>query len=146
MLFRSPAHGWLDLILKTGKDRVFITTSAVYDPYPNMLAWLEAIAEGHALTMVINDESDDYHFQLTTQTQNPEWLHLTITAPFQRPLNLLEIKIRRFDLVQQFYSALHQYVGTQAFVDHWLEYLDLDDQDISKYQSEKLKRYLADKI
>ena len=138
----TPDRGWLDLTLKTDKDEVFITTSVEYDPYPDMLAWLEAIADGHALNMVIDDESDDYHFQVHHQSQNPDWIHFSIKSPYQTPPVLLDIKIRRLDLVNEFYTALQHQVSSDEFDIQWLEFGDLEGKTKADYRSEKIEQYL----
>jgi len=138
-----PDFGWLNMTLKTENEEVFITTSAVYDPYPDMLAWLESIATGDDDTLTINDETEDFY--LKTVSLDEDQIYFSVSAQFQTPQQKLGLAVNRFNLVSEFYNAFSTYAGSEEFIEHWLEFLGLDDQIISNYRSDKLEQYLAKK-
>ena len=136
-----PDFGWLNMTLQTINEEVFITTSAVYDPYPEMLVWLESIANGNDASLSINDESENFYLKAAALGDTQVYFSVSVQLPL--PQQKLGIAINRFHLVSEFYNAFSVHVSGKEFIEHWLEFLDLDDQIITNYKSNKLQRYLT---
>ncbi|MBN1667681.1 MAG: hypothetical protein JW862_11355 [Anaerolineales bacterium] len=42
--FDPPRSGWLGITVSSGKQKILVNTSSVFDPFPDFLKWLEKLA------------------------------------------------------------------------------------------------------
>lgn len=58
----GPEHGWIDLFLHGATT--FELSAGIYDPFPDMVAWVKACCSGEGThSFVWNDESRDHRFE-----------------------------------------------------------------------------------
>ncbi|GAA0591254.1 hypothetical protein [Caenispirillum bisanense] len=62
--FSLPEFGWLPITLTAGNQEVSFEASDVYDPFPDLIVWLESLAAGADARLSIDTEGDvfvDFH-------------------------------------------------------------------------------------
>ncbi len=122
--YSPPEVGWLLVsIVANGKEAQF-EASELYDPFPDLIAWLEAIAEGEFPRFLIDQEGTHLQF-LTIETTTHRSVRFLLAKVTRKPENepgnaLLDIEVNRRTLVDAFYGNLGRYAKSPDYKrDEW---------------------------
>lgn len=121
--FGDCQYGWMDFRLEADGQAVQIWLSEVYDPLPNMIAWLEAIARGEPECRLEIDEEDCESVLLASSLQDggEAEVRLQIREKYEAADQpVFYCRSSRFRLVHAIYTALHAYAQSDEFDSaHW---------------------------
>ena len=117
------------MLLTSGESSLTVRLSHIYDPLPDMLAWLEAIAIGVEECGFRVDEEGAFvnfsaHQQLRANDQSRGYTVLNIAPQYDAPP--LRVTLPTFDLVGIFYRAFREFADSSEYVRTQWEYLTLE--------------------
>jgi len=121
--------GWISMLLTYGENSLTVRLSHIYDPLPDMLAWLEAIVIGVEECGFCVDEEGAFvnfsaHKQLRADDQSRVYTVLNV-AP-QYDVQPLQAIMPTTDLVAVFYRAFREFADSSEYVRTQWEYLTLE--------------------
>lgn len=121
--------GWISMLLTSGNSSLRLRLSHVYDPLPDMLAWLEAVVIGVEECGFRVDEEGAFvnfsaHKQLRTDDQSRFYTALNIVPQYDVPP--LQATLPTYDLVEIFYRAFRAFADSSEYVREQWEYLTLE--------------------
>lgn len=118
VVFLPPDAGWMEARIELGEQRFELTLSDVYDPFADMLRWLEAICvEVKRYGFDIDDEAVTHHFdaqrlnwrgEVAFSVMQRDWSADDDAPLWRRPF---EVRVSRTELVGVFYAALRAMAG-----------------------------------
>lgn len=124
-----PELGWLDATLSAAEQTVTISVSFVFDPFPDMVAWLEAIAAGGHPRLVIDLEGK--YVGLHVWPAQDGCVRFAVERMDETDRWSLDVTVPRHRLVADVYAALIAFwerPDVVAGLSRWL-LIDEDDDD-----------------
>ena len=121
--------GWIRMLLTVGESSLTVRLSHIYDPLPDMLAWLEAITIGVEECGFRVDEEGAFvnfsaHKQLRADDQSRVYTVINIVPQYDvQPLQAI---MPTTDLVAAFYRAFRTFADSPGYVRKQWEYLTLE--------------------
>lgn len=121
--------GWISMLLTSGEISLKLRLSHIYDPLPDMLAWLEAIVIGVEECGFSVDEEGAFvnfsaHKQLRADDQSRVYTVLNVVPQYDVPH--LQVTLPTFDLVDIFYRAIREFADSPEYVRTQWEYLTFE--------------------
>ncbi len=115
--FRQVEAGWQPVVLSTGKQRTAFSASHLYDPFPEIIAWLEVVARGGARRVKIDLEGVDLYL---LASDVPDHLLVRITVAWTEsqssaPVVDMDFVAPRKEFCRRFYRAFRTHVES----DRW---------------------------
>ncbi len=106
--FTRCEYGWIYFTVITDEYEVDIRASEVYDPFPDLIAWLEAIAVGvKECAFDMEEEGPEKRFEFRKISYDK--FRLYITDNYEK--TLLETFVDRKQLVSAFYNGIKTYAS-----------------------------------
>lgn len=103
--FKDCDLGWIHFDVRLGRQTVTLRASDIYDPFPDLISWLEAIAVGvQCCAFQFDEEGDDKKLELSKISWDR--YDLTISQPYDPPYILLSGSVNPVQLVDEFYGKL----------------------------------------
>jgi hypothetical protein len=140
--FTLPKWGWIRCRLHPLHELYAISCTHIWDPFGDMIHWLEQIADEHeAATWSINQEGDCSRLQFygangTIDDPSDYLLHIQTSGSIDR---VRGVKVDRRQLVSSFYLAFRAMVEDPAYsARHWECHPDFDlfdDMDDEAYDA-----------
>lgn len=121
--------GWISMLLTSGGRSLRFRLSHIYDPLPDMLAWLEAITIGVEECGFRVDEEGAFvnfsaHKQLRADDQSRVYTVLNVVPQYDvQPLQAI---MPTTDMVAAFYRAFRTFADSPEYVREQWEYLTLE--------------------
>lgn len=124
--YNLPKYGWLPIKIRAGRRSIEIHASAVFDPLPHRIRWLEKIADGEAARMTMDLEGTEAEwFVWPTDDSGVVRFAVTLagnaTVSGKREIKL-DVLIGRRVLVSSIYEPLVDLWEGERFLrrlDHW---------------------------
>lgn len=148
-----PHIGWLPVTIAAGGHSVTFSASTVFDPFPSLTRWLEAVAAGRAPRLLIDTEGVVVSFHIFEPQGDTVRFVITNDAEADDTIDL-DIRIDRTTLVRAIYTRLVAFWESPEFAAAWRSewrYDDEPDEDPASatnrpysVRSERLDRLLAD--
>ena len=118
--------GWITLWLSAGLRTMRISMSHLWDPLPDMLAWLEAIAVGvEKCGFAVNMEGSFMHFSATRTYVVGDW-HSTLHVSPSYMAETFELRISTRELVKKVYEAFRGFAESGVYVPREWEQVTLE--------------------
>jgi len=132
--FARPEHGWLDFTAAPLTGDGIVSATNLADPFPGMIAWLEAIARGANTARWLIDEerqtcaqfvfTASRHLFLTGTTGHLIFLR---SCSVGRTSDLASCPVTPMGVVRRFYCGFRNYVGSETYdPSHWEDDGDTD--------------------
>ena len=147
-----PHIGWLPVTIAAGAQSVIFSASTVFDPFPSLTIWLEAVAAGHAPRLLIDTEGVIVSFHIFEPQGDNVRFVVTNDAEADDTIDL-DIRIDRTILVRDIFTRLVAFWESPEFAAAWRSewrYGDEPDEDPASaanrpysVRSERLDRLLA---
>lgn len=148
-----PDVGWLPVAIEAGAQRASFTASTVFDPFPSLTRWLEAVAEGRGPRLLIDTEGVIVSFHIFQPQGDTVRFVITNDAEADDTIDL-DVRIDRATLVRAIYRPFVAFWESdalaQAWRSHW-RYDDDPDEDPGSatnrpygVRSERLDRLIAE--
>lgn len=121
--------GWISMLLTFGESSLTIRLSHIYDPLPDMLAWLEAIVIGvEECGFRVDEEGAYVNFSASKQSfaSNEHRSYTILNVEPQYDMPPLQLTLPTFDLVGIFYRAFREFADSPEYVRTQWEYLTLE--------------------
>ncbi|MBP7231858.1 MAG: hypothetical protein KBA28_07990 [Syntrophaceae bacterium] len=110
--FTGCEYGWIYFTVITDEHEVDIRASEVYDPFPDLIAWLEAIAVGvQECAFDMEEEGPEKRFEFRKISYDK--FRLYITDNYEK--TLLETFVDRKQLVSAFYNGIKTYASSPDY-------------------------------
>jgi len=107
----SCEAGWIYFNIILGKQSIEISASSVFDPFDDILSWLNAIAVGvNSCSFTINEEGTEKTFELKYVSDNIYKFVL-----FNDDKIILESYIERFQFLNSFYSSFVNFYNSDKY-------------------------------
>jgi hypothetical protein len=115
----GEAHvGWQPVFLSAAKHSTRFHASDVYDPFPEIIQWLEIIARGECGRVVVNQEGS-YQELLALPVTDRERVRIVVSVLPRSEDGFreieLDIDISRRRFVGAFYGALHAHAESEDY-------------------------------
>lgn len=155
--YRECEAGWIRIYISANGQTERVPASHIYDPFPDLIAWLENIITGVPVSeFTIDEEGYDAIFRFSQQDkqgvftlhgQVPEEYHDVVPEELCLLKELLRITISPRLLVNEFYTKFRSFVTSPAYhKDQW-EYETLADRLSARMaglsETDLLERLLA---
>ncbi|MBF0528514.1 MAG: hypothetical protein HQK55_04440 [Deltaproteobacteria bacterium] len=124
--FGHAHSGWvLMAILSTARnEHQIIHLTHVFDPFPDLVAWIIAIAKGTSKTLHIDEEG--HYSYLTGRSINAEWFELVVeTDCYDESIQIgfvcqkILALVNRRELVKEFYRRFTDFLENEYKNDEW---------------------------
>ncbi|MBA4793648.1 MAG: hypothetical protein H2041_08285 [Phenylobacterium sp.] len=148
-----PHIGWLPVTIAAGAQTVSFSASTVFDPFPSLTSWLDAVAAGRAPRLLIDTEGVVVSFHIFEPQGATVRFVVTNDAEADDTIDL-DIRIERTTLVRAIYTRLVAFWESPELAAAWRSewrYDDEPDEDPTSatnrpysVRSERLDRLLAD--
>lgn len=135
-----PHSGWIQMAITCTAyvQGVIVDVSAVFEPFPDMIRWLEDISTGNLPSEFIIDE-EGYGKTFRAQPVNDEEFLLTISPMFWHPREgeteeplFMYVVASKKQIVSEFLKRWDDFVENQYDRSHWQEsVVDLRTLDVS---------------
>nr|CRH04464.1 Protein of unknown function [Candidatus Magnetococcus massalia] len=117
--YKTSMYGWLPCVISVNYQSVIFYASNVFDPFWDLMEWLEAIADGKAPELRIAIEGGAVELK-TFQSSDLTQIALIIIVPDRyTKLDRSEIRLKavldRYLLVDAFYTNFKRYINSQAY-------------------------------
>jgi len=114
----------MKIVLKTASFTFPMHASTAYDPFHNMIYWLEEITQGAtSSSWMVNEEGPVVTLEFTIEEEGTGLLRVTKEYPKIE----LKVLISAFDLVKAFYRSFRLYVNSPAYEPYEWESLSLGE-------------------
>lgn len=123
--------GWILMRLAAGEHSLTVRLSHVFDPLPDMLAWLEAMTIGvEECGFRVDEEGAFVKFSARKQfcTSDPSRVYTTIDVVPEYDVRPIQITLPTRDLVAIFYRAFREFADSTAYVREQWEYISLEQK------------------
>jgi hypothetical protein len=137
----SPSAGWWPIIVSADGAIVEIWASNVYDPLPNLLAWLERLVSNGAARVLIDEEGMQKEFLVYPKEQ--ELVRLIVLHHFDMVETRLDVMLNLRDLVGQLYAAIRRLAVDEVFDREWLFNDEQDAAPRPRLSSETVEAFLS---
>jgi hypothetical protein len=149
--FSTPEYGWLPIHFQTKDKTIALDISDVYDPLPDIILWLEALANGHSAHVSINTEGIYVDFHVFSLDESVIRLMIKVDEAEigGEETTELDIITNRQALIVEIYSKLIAFWESAALLaawDHWYGQPRQDSQDWDRpynLRSRLLDDYMA---
>lgn len=119
--FTECRYGWIYFNVKAGGCEVNIRASEVYDPFPDLIAWLEAIVAGvQECAFDMEEEGPEKRFEYRKITYKN--FRFRITDNYEEIL--LEAFVDSKQLVSEFYNSLKAFASSDEYQKNKSEWED----------------------
>ena len=140
--FGYPHHGWIQFAVTCTAyvQGVIVDVSAVFDPFPEMVRWLEQITAGDLPAEFIIDEEGYGKVFRATPVDEEEFLFeiaewLWDKKAGEEPLYMYA-RVSKAQFLSEFLRRWDELIGERYDPDHWLESRnDLRTLDVSKLRA-----------
>jgi hypothetical protein len=131
VVFDAARAGWQPVSIVAGGWTANFHASALYDPFPDILKWLEAIARGDQGRMSVDLEGSDLELSVFTLSNSTRArIVLAFMSGEMDDIHdvVLDIDVDRRQFVAAFYEALRAYADSDKYViDEWAALSMRDD-------------------
>jgi len=127
----------LPLEIIVGNEKINLVMSYAFDPFPEIIRWLELIIQGKSSRVLI-DEEGIYH-ELISYAKEQGQIRLIITYSRRREV-LLDVLINRRLVVEGFYNVVNSVINNPKFMLTWFSTGNRGPLD---YKSELISEFLS---
>lgn len=121
--FEPAEHGWQPVCLSAGGRSLRFDASHLYDPFPVLLDWLEAVAVGRRRAAITDLENQTLHlfaFPVGNPARVGLRLALVVDSISKAPEVQLDIDVERWRFVSAVYGALRRFAESDRYdADHF---------------------------
>lgn len=119
--FDGCEYGWIRMMLIADGQSLTLRLSHLYDPLPDMLAWLEAIVIGvEECGFRIDEEGSFVRFSAHKQLRAMHSVNIVLNVTLEYNGQHLQATLQKHDLVRIFYHAIRDFSTSAAYVsEHW---------------------------
>lgn len=133
--FGETEFGWQPVFFSAGDSSASFRASELFDPFPEILQWLEATARGEHRRVIINQEGS-YRELLALPAGDQERVRIAIAHASHwednfREINL-DIDIDRYRFVEAYYNALRAHAQSKNYDPNQWAAIPLKDDLASK--------------
>jgi hypothetical protein len=137
--FDGNTFGVVPLDISASPDfrPVTVYISEITNPFPDMVAWLEQIADNNVpATWFVQGETAtlaDHYLQVSSLPDDRlDFIITTGSVPEENGSSLLHVTVKRKQLVNQFVQAFKTFLKKDYRQEHWSMTSDLRRMDISQ--------------
>ncbi len=138
--FGYPEHGWIQMPITCTAyvQGVIVKLSAVFDPFPELIRWLEDIAAGNLLSEIVIDEEGMEKIFRASPIDRDRFLFEIAELEYgddksEEELLFLFVQVSRDQFLSEFLRRWDELVNERFDPDHWKESrIDLRTLDVSK--------------
>ncbi|MGI8542641.1 MAG: hypothetical protein ACR2MD_04095 [Aridibacter sp.] len=137
--FNEVKWGLIFFTLKLGEQKFESNFSDVFDPLPNFKAWLEAICIGvPQCSFSYDPEGDEIKFDFERTSYDREIF--TVSYAYDNDNIFLSGKVKRKQLVEEFYLRFREFINSEKFARHFWEKIIFSERltDLLKIDYETL--------
>jgi len=128
-----PHIGWMPIAITAGRQAVTFSASTVFDPFPALIRWLEALAAGGAPRLLINTEGVNVGFHIFEPEGDTVRFVVTNDAEADDTIDV-DVRIGRKALVRAIYEPFVTFWERPELAAVWRaewRYDDEPDEDAS---------------
>ena len=119
--FTECRYGWIYFNVKAGGYEVNIRASGVFDPFPDLIAWLEAVTVGvQECAFDMEEEGPEKRFEYQKVTYNK--FRFRITDNYEKIL--LNAFVDSKQIVSAFYNGLKEFASSDEYQNNKSEWED----------------------
>jgi len=123
--FLSCEVGWIKFCVKAGTQSVNIHASDVFDPFPDLLAWLEAVAVNvQECAFIIDEEGYELEFRIKRIEEDDVFTISGWGEPGAKR-DYLSASVDRLQLVRAFYDGIRQFSISPTYVPSEWDYVPI---------------------
>lgn len=117
--FEDCEAGWIRFAVIVGEQRVEISASEVFDPFPDLLRWMHAIlTDVEECSFTIDEEGVEKQF--VARRRCPNNLQFLIRDPAVESEEQMRAIVGRRQLIEAFYKSVQQFARSTAYrKDEW---------------------------
>jgi len=112
--FTRCEAGWIDCTVSCGKQRISLNASEVFDPFPDLISWLEAIAIG-ALECAFKMNEEGFIKQFEYQHMYGHSAVFKIIDPLEEGVICLIARVAPSQMVGEFYGKLRSFANSLEY-------------------------------
>ncbi len=141
--FHGCKAGWIDFTIAVGRQTAKISASNLWDPFPDMICWLERIAAGrrHSL-FAIDEEGVTAQFVATAEARDS--LRLVVRDPERDVPPQIEAVVDRRQFVTAIYTGFVRFAKSKRYVEEEWAAISLGDRLAKRLPDLTAKQILAD--
>jgi len=125
--FRDCEAGWIHLTIAAGAQEVQVRASHVFDPFPDLIRWMEAmLTDIQACSFVIDEEGDEK--ELVARRQWDGKLLFTVRDPVPEGEEFFRAVVLRRQLIASIYNTLHEFARSPGCRSHEWEIETLSER------------------
>ena len=110
--YKDCYAGWIEIVISGDELTIHVRASEVYDPFPDLVGWLEAIVQGVPMNeFIVDEEGNEVAFRYIQEACDDTFI---LTDPFDGRL-LLQMSILPKMLVTEFYTELLAFAASPAY-------------------------------
>lgn len=127
VILEPSEDGWMPATIGAGSMHVAFDISEVFDPFPDMIAWLEKLVEGRSARLTIDIEGIQLLLHVV-ETENPARVRFRVDWD-RRDLGAgivpsdIDIVIERASLIGAFHRALIRFSEDEMMVREWASWV-----------------------
>lgn len=143
----KPEYGWTTLKLRFDKDEASIRCSHVYDPFPEMIKWLEIISQGQPSRILINEEG--CHTGISAYPAGQKHVRVVIHRYWEDLTVPIDHVVQIKTLVNNIYTEILKFVADKSLLykkwawdwrDEGEKYPSLESSTIENYLMEQVNQ------
>lgn len=127
-------YGWIDFEIGLGQQRALLTLSDVYDPFPTLLEWLDAVSEGD-LPIAIDIDEEGPVVRLLAHRLDERRLLVAVLDRYPEAERAAAV-VDRDAFLEACRVELRRFLGHHLNTDRWGR--DWDDDEPSTYRESLL--------
>ncbi len=136
-----PHSGWWDIHVSANGQTFETHASNVFDPIPDLRAWLEAIVRGESARVLIDEEGE---YTDLCAYPRPDGMCRVVVYKTSDSKPIMDIRLSGRQLVGSFYAAMHTLSTDEAlFRDQWQFHLDAHHITQPPFSSDIVEAFLA---
>jgi hypothetical protein len=121
-----PDIGWMPVTISAGDQTVAFSASTVFDPFPELVRWLEGMAAGRFPRLLINTEGVNVAFHIFQSEGDTVRFVVTNDAEADDAIDL-DVCINRTTLVHDIYKPLLIFWESESLARTWRKEWRYDD-------------------
>lgn len=145
IFFHAPRAGWIPFTIAVASVDVMIHTTEVFDPFHDIVRWLETLAGGGDALCEIDMEGCFALLSVHSEPE-PDRLRFTVWIDEEEVCPVCDLRLGRRELVGTFYRALLEVWEKPDPETFWLGWHYMEPTDVGRYEirSEVVEAYLGE--
>lgn len=139
----KPDAGWADLKIRFDADDASVRCSHVYDPFPEMIKWLEIISQNQPSRLLINEEG--CHTGISAYHVNQSHIRVVIHRYWDDLVVPIDHIVKTKTFVKILYSEIQRFASDKSLSWNDLKLsLKENNNEYTSLKSQLIEKYLMD--